>query len=257
MSSLKKFRILKNDISFCDYRFILNKIITAKREKSSLLIAPVATHQLAYARLNTPFYKALKRYHYLLPDSQWIKWAIWFLYGKRLKDRISGTDLMLKICSQAGAGNLSVLLYGNTIPVLKCLKSVLIMHYPDIHITGLLPADFKKLDLDLDNLVKFQSSRRTDIIFISLGGIKQYNFAQKLYSMIPEIKRPSAIIPVGAAFDFISRNKPQAPLWMQKSGLEWFFRLSNEPVRLWKRYVIYGGYFLISTIIQKIKQIRK
>ena len=100
----------------------------------------------------------------------------------------------------------------------------------------------------VDKIIK----SKADIIFVGLGSPLQENFSYKLNNLLKRRKVFKVIIPVGAAFDFISGAKKQAPKWVGDWGLEWLFRLINEP-NLWKRYLIYGPLFLFFLIILKLR----
>ena len=245
-----KFKIINNEITACDYDYILNEINEVTKKNKSLLISPIASHTLVRAYYDKKLKKMLSNFDYLLPDSQWVKRSIWFLYNIRLKERIYGPDLMLKTCSLSEKKSYKVFLYGNTKKVLKRLKIELLKKFPGLEIGGEIESKFRELTENewkeiTDKLDKSQSN----IIFISLGSPKQEIFSYKLSKLL---KKPLVIIPVGAAFDFISKNKAQAPRVMQKIGLEWGFRLLSEPTRLLVRYFFYGVLFVFLIFSQKI-----
>lgn len=249
-----KYKIIDNFITACDYGFILSEIKKAIKNKEKLLISPIASHTLIRAHYDKKLKKILDEFDYLVPDSQWVRWSIPFLYGKErsLENRVYGPKLMLKSLRLAEKRNYKVFLYGNTSKVLTILEKKLINLFPGINICGKEESKFRGLSNKEDqDLAKKINKSGANIIFISLGSPKQEVFSYKLSKLV---KRPLIIIPVGAAFDFISENKLQAPKWMRKGGLEWFFRFSIEPVRLFDRYFFYGFLFLILIFTQKIRK---
>lgn len=246
-----KYKIIDNFITACDYEFVLSEIKEAIENKEKLLISPIASHTLVRAHYDKKLKKILDKFDYLVPDSQWIRWSILFLYGKdkNLKDRVYGPDLMLKTCKLAEKNGNSVFLYGNTEEVLTKLKEKLMSLFPNLNIAGVEASKFRELTgNEWEKLTNKINKSEGNIIFISLGSPKQEIFSYNLSKMI---KKSSVIIPTGAAFDFISGSKPQAPKFVQDVGLEWFYRLLFEIDRLWKRYLVYGIIFILFILSKK------
>lgn len=249
MIYLGKFKIIENYITACDYDFVLNKIGEAIGNKNTLLISPIASHTLVRAKHNQKLKEILDNFDYLVPDSQWVKRAIWFLYGKRLKKRVYGPDLMLKICDFSQHKNWRIFLYGNKKEVLDQLELKLKEKFKKIKISGKEESKFRELTKsEMKELGEKINKSKTDIVFISLGSPKQEIFA---YELKKYLKTSKILIPVGAAFDFISGVKKQAPRWMGEWGLEWSWRLINESGLL-KRYLCYGMFFIFLLIKQKL-----
>lgn len=247
-----KYKIIDNLITACDYDFVLSEIDKAIKNKKSLLISPIASHTLVRAHYDKSLKKILDKFDYLVPDSQWVRWSIPFLYGKEkgLKDRVYGPELMLRVCAISERKNYRVFLYGNTQEVLIKLSERLKKDFPKLKITGKEESKFRDLtDREWKSLVKKIEDSKAEIVFISLGSPKQEVFSYKLSK---KLKESLVIIPVGAAFDFLSDTKPQAPLFLQKVGMEWFFRFTSEPMRLLERYIIYGSLFILLILIQKL-----
>lgn len=246
-----KYKIIDNLITACDYDFLLKKIEESINKNKKLLISPIASHTLVKAHFDKNLHKVLDKFDYLVPDSQWVKRSISFLYGKEkgLKERVYGPELMLKVCRMAEKIKHKVFFYGNTEAVLKKLKNKLRLLFPKLKAVGYEKSKFRELTKkekkDLSTII----NSNTDVVFISLGSPRQEIFSYELSKLV---KKPLIIIPVGAAFDFISENKIQAPKWMRKGGLEWFFRLLKEPKRLFSRYLVYGFLFIYLIFLQRI-----
>lgn len=238
-----QFKIIDNKISACDYDFLLSKI---DKTKKRLLISPVASQTLAKAHFSKSLRLVLDKFDYLVPDSQWVRWSMNFLYGKSLKDRVYGPELMLKIIRSSKK---NIFLYGNTDNVLKKLGTNLKKINPSVNVTGIEPSKFRELEeKEWESLIEKIKESKAKIVFISLGSPKQEIFAYKLSK---KIKIPLIIIPVGAAFNFISKEKPQAPKFLQRIGMEWFFRFLTEP-RLFFRYFFFGPLFIFLILSQKL-----
>jgi exopolysaccharide biosynthesis WecB/TagA/CpsF family protein len=236
-----KFLILKTKITACDYQWIIEEII--KNLNKKIIVAPVASHPVTLAYLKKDYQKVLDSIDYVLPDSQWVRWSLDWLYKIKLPDRIYGPNLFLKLCQNAEKRNIKVALIGNN---LEKLKQKLKNLFPNLKISLLIELENKVVDEKLTKKInkKIKKLKKT-IIFIGIGSPKQHQLALKL-----DVNSP--IVCIGAAFDFISGTKKQAPKWLGDSGLEWLFRLINEP-NLWKRYLIYGPLFLFFLIILKLR----
>jgi len=252
-----KFKIIENRITACDYEFVLKKIEEAVKNKKSLLISPIASHTLVRAKYNKNLKKILDGFEYLVPDSQWVRWSLDWLYGVKLPNRVYGPELMLRICALSEKESYKIFLYGTTFKTLSLLEINLKKKFPKLKITGLEPSKFRELTKrEWQELVDKIIKSKSEIIFIGLGSPLQEIFSYKLNNLLKRRKVFKVIIPVGAAFDFISGVKKQAPKWMGDWGLEWFFRLINE-THLYNRYLIYGIIFLIFMLAQKFFQILK
>jgi len=125
--------------------------------------------------------------------------------------------------------------YGGTEAALEKLVMALKQTYPKINIVGQYSPPFRPLNPEelkqvIDNINKSQA----DILWVGLGSPKQDFWIKENRDKL----NVSVMVGVGAAFDFLSGANKQAPRWMQKTGLEWLFRLACEPKRLWRRYII-------------------
>lgn len=253
MMMLGKYKVLQNEIAACDYEYILSEIKKSVG-KYDLLISPIASHTLVLANYNKKLKSILDHFDYLVPDSQWLRYSLFFLYGKRLKERVYGPKLTLKICETAQMQNYRLFFYGTTEQTLLKLKERIRTLYPQAKIVGSIPSEFRLLSSREKKIIlnKVRESY-ADILFIGLGSPLQEIFSYELSLLNKNSGRSLIIIPVGAAFDFISGNKRQAPVRMQEFGLEWLFRFTQEPKRLWKRYLLYGLLFIVLVVWQKVK----
>jgi hypothetical protein len=252
-----RYQILNNYIQACDYDYVLSRISKAINKRENLLISPIASHTLVLTFWNKKLQRILNSYDLLVPDSQWVKRSIYFLYGVRIKERVYGPQLMIKVCNLALKENYSIGLYGTTEETLLKLRKNLTKRCRELQITFIEPSLFRDLTTkEKLNLVKKIQSTRVQVLFLGLGSPLQEEFASEVVEIGKKRfnKEFSLIcIPIGAAFDFLAREKKQAPRWMQDVGCEWFYRLLKEPKRLWKRYLIYGLMFIIFVTIQKIR----
>lgn len=248
----RKQLILCNYVTACTYDFILKKI-EKKTDKLTLLICPIASQTLVRAYFDQNIRKVLNRFDYIVPCSEWVHRTINFLYNLKLRKRVYGPDLMLKVCKLAEEHKYNIFLYGTTKKTVKRLKTEIKKAFPKINIVGTQPSKFSPLTkVEKKTLITKIETNKTQILFIGLGSPLQEIFTYELLQKKPSLKKPLTIITVGASFDFISGMKAQAPKSLQNIGLEWLFRLSQEPRRLWSRYLIYGSLFIFLVIAQKV-----
>lgn len=254
MHTTKKYLVLKTLVSACDYEFLLNKIRVVIRKKT-LIISPITSQTIIDSSTDESTQKKLNQIDYLPPDSQWVRFALFLLYGVKLTDRVYGPDFMLRTCQIAQEYKYKIFLYGTTKPTLGKLIKKLKEKYPKITVSGSLSPKFGKLTYrEVGETVKEIYNTKTDIIFLGLGSPYRELFALELKEEFHKINYYPVIIPIGAAFDFIARVKEQAPKWIGDIGFEWLFRLVQEPQRLWRRYLLYGPIFIALVIKQVIKK---
>jgi len=221
-------------------------IIEAAEKQIPALIAHLPVHGLISALRDSSHGHRLNNFDIVAPDGQPVRWALNFLYKIKLKHRVYGPEQMLMICKSAAEKNLGVYLYGSTPRVLKNLRTTLTQKFPTLKIVGCESPPFRPLTPnERKSMISRINNTGAHLLFIGLGNPKQENFAYEHKNDIKPVQ-----ITVGAAFDFNSHNKKMAPTWMQACGLEWLFRLSQEPTRLWRRYLISNILFLVAFLLQ-------
>jgi N-acetylglucosaminyldiphosphoundecaprenol N-acetyl-beta-D-mannosaminyltransferase len=174
-----------------------------------------------------------------VPDGMPVAWAARLL-GWPIEKNIRGTTLMLRLCELAKQQNYSIFVYGSEQETLWELITQLLERFPGLRIAGYHSPPFRKLEPDEESrIINIINSRSVDILFVGLGAPKQEKW---MASLCPRLSVP-VTVGVGAAFDFLSGTKPEAPLWVQSHGLEWLFRLICEPKRLIGRYAVFNSKF--------------
>jgi N-acetylglucosaminyldiphosphoundecaprenol N-acetyl-beta-D-mannosaminyltransferase len=181
------------------------------------------------------------------PDGMPVAWTL-RLNGFPNVRRISGPDLMLDILSHLDSGILPVYFYGSTKRTLARLTQRMRDRFPNLKIAGSYAPPFRSLSAaeDADIISRINDSG-AGIIFVGLGCPKQELWVADHLGKISAV-----MIGVGAAFDFHAGNITRAPLLLQKSGLEWFYRLCNEPRRLFKRYFTTNIMFIKYVLQRKL-----
>ena len=176
------------------------------------------------------------------PDGMAIVWLL-LLRGYRNVERVYGPALMLAICHDGLEKGYRHYLFGGESGVADALRRRLEERFPGLEIVGTWSPPFGPISEQEDRAaVELINAARPDIVWVGLGTPKQERW------MAAHLGRLTApvMIGVGAAFDFLSGRKPQAPRWMQRIGMEWFFRLATEPRRLWPRYRQYPWFVLLA-----------
>jgi N-acetylglucosaminyldiphosphoundecaprenol N-acetyl-beta-D-mannosaminyltransferase len=171
--------------------------------------------------------------------------------GERQTRRVYGPDLMLACCERSITTGYRHFFYGGGTGVAELLARRLARRFPGLTVAGTYTPPFRRLTHQEDeDVVKQINDAAPDIVWVGLSTPKQeYWMAEH----VGRIEAP-ALIGVGAAFDFHAGLKPQAPHWMQSSGLEWLFRLGTEPRRLWKRYLVNNPAFVWLALQEVMRQ---
>jgi N-acetylglucosaminyldiphosphoundecaprenol N-acetyl-beta-D-mannosaminyltransferase len=204
-------------------------------------------YTLALADKDGEFKSLLQRAAINFPDGKAVVWAN-RLRHRRLdlpSDRVYGPDLFLDVFRLGEVIGLRHYLLGSTPDVLASLETQLRRRFPKACIAGTESPPFRELS-GPERQAQTERIRSTgaQVIWVGLGTPKQDWEAAGLAHELPLV-----FIAVGAAFDFVAGAKQQAPLWAQRGGLEWAFRLALEPRRLWKRY-LFGNVRFVAAAIQ-------
>lgn len=172
-------------------------------------------------------------------------------YGFKDATRVYGPDLMLNLCSRSVASGYSHYFYGSTPEVLEQLSANLLCRFPGLKIAGWHAPPFRELtEREKHDVTRQINNANPDIVWCGLGTPKQDFWVAEFRPLL----NATALIAVGAAFDFHAGRIPQAPRWMMSSGLEWLFRLCAEPRRLWRRYLVGNPRFVALIIRQWLRR---
>lgn len=180
------------------------------------------------------------------PDGMPLVWLN-RLHGQRHVGRVYGPDLMRAVFAISVGKGYRHFLYGGNEGVAETLAEKLKQRFPGVQIMGTFCPPFRDLTAQEDSkMIRTINQAQADIVWVGLSTPKQEHWMAKHTGLL----NAPVLIGVGAAFDFLSDNKKQAPKWMQRSGLEWLFRLFSEPQRLWKRYLTTIPKFIFLTCLQ-------
>ncbi|MPZ48201.1 MAG: WecB/TagA/CpsF family glycosyltransferase [Dehalococcoidia bacterium] len=198
------------------------------------------THTLVESQSDPRLMDAVNGSDVVAPDGMPLVWLCNARGGKGTR-RVYGPDAMLAFCEYGLQLGWRHYFYGSRDETLEALKTRLAQRFPGLAIAGSYSPPFRPLSPEEDQeIVGRINAAEPDLIWVGLGMPKQELW---MAEHRPRLDAP-ALLGVGAAFDFHSGIVRQAPLWMQRSGTEWLFRLAQEPRRLWKRYLIGNSRFL-------------
>ena len=222
----------------------------SKDDPNYVCVTPV--HGIMECRKDPALRRILNTSGMTTPDGMPLVWLS-RLKGFRNVRRVYGPDLMLALCEHSKTKNYKHFFYGGAEGVPEQLAASLRQRFPDLSVVGTYSPPFRPLTPEEDDqVIQMINEADPDVVWVSLTTPKQDHW---MAAHVGRLNAP-VLIGVGAAFDFHSGRKRQAPVWMQHSGLEWLFRLLTEPRRLWYRYLVYNPLFIILMLLQ-IFRLRK
>ncbi|MHA1292007.1 MAG: WecB/TagA/CpsF family glycosyltransferase [Promethearchaeota archaeon] len=203
--------------------YIVDILSTNKRGNN---IIAVNTRKIITLQKDESLKELFEKATLLVPDGIGIVKAVRFLKGKKI-ERIAGSDLMQNICQLAPKKKYRLYIYGSKESVNKVAVKKLKLMYPGInivgHCNGYLPND------KMNSLIEDINRAKPDILFVALGSPLQEKWIQK-YS--PRLNA-KLLMGIGGTLDTISDKSKRAPMFMQRLGLEWYYRILREPKRLY------------------------
>lgn len=204
------------------------------------------------AQKSRRFRECLREAHYICADGMPIVWACSALYDGRVP-RIAGVNLIEKLCQYGAAHRLRVFLLGGKPGTADLTAEMLKKRYPGIHIAGVNCPDFgfERREDTLQPVLDHIAAAKPHILFVGLGAPKQEFL---IHDHIRRIRVPLAI-GIGGSFEILSGQLKRAPMWMRSSGLEWLYRLAQEPGRLWRRYLIGNAEFVWHILRSRLAKI--
>jgi N-acetylglucosaminyldiphosphoundecaprenol N-acetyl-beta-D-mannosaminyltransferase len=183
-----------------------------------------------------------------MPIVWWLHWQ-----GQHQVSRVYGPDLMLAVCQQSLENGARQYFYGGAPGVADELAARMQVRFPGLQVVGSYSPPFRPLTLEEDQEVgRAIINSGADIVWVGISSPRQEKW---MSNHVGKVGAP-VLIGVGAAFDFLSGRKRQAPKWIQRSGFEWLFRLVSEPGRLWRRYLLHLPRFVVLVLLQQFGLIR-
>ncbi|RJG00020.1 glycosyltransferase [Noviherbaspirillum saxi] len=202
-------------------------------------------HSVVTTTSDVEFKIAVNNADMATPDGAPIAWALRKL-GHPAQERINGPDLMMRYLAQAEPLGQTVFFYGSTDGTLTKLRLALAKQFPGLRIGGAYSPPFRPLSLEEDEkIIDMINNSGANVVFVGLGCPKQEKWMADHRGRINAV-----MIGVGAAFDYHAGVIKRAPIWWQRNGLEWLYRLGSEPRRLFKRYMVTNTLFVVGFLRQ-------
>jgi N-acetylglucosaminyldiphosphoundecaprenol N-acetyl-beta-D-mannosaminyltransferase len=217
--------------------------------KPEYVVTPNAQHIITLQK-DTHFRKIYRDALLVVPDGVSLLWSAQFLKTP-LNGRVNGTDLFEQLCAVADKKGLKIFFLGGRPGAVEAVEETLLKRHPNLKIVGTHcpPYGFESQPQELALIKSKIKAAAPDILFVGLGAPKQENW---IYANYQDIKVPISV-GIGVSFELVANMVQRAPIWMQKWGLEWFFRLLVEPKRLWKRYIVGNPQFIWLVFKQRFK----
>jgi len=237
--------ILGTRIDATTYADATHAIMQWARARLSRYVCAANVHMVMEAYDDLHFRRVVNSADLVTSDGMPLVWA---LHRMGIEDamRVYGPDLMLSVCEAAQREQLPVALYGGSADHLTDLTNELLRRFPSLQIVFTHAPPFRPLTKDEDeDVIRRINASGARIVFVGLGCPKQETWMLEHKGRIQ-----SVMLGVGAAFDFYSGRVRQAPRWMMRMGLEWLYRLTQDPKRLWRRYIRHNPRFMVFLLLQ-------
>jgi N-acetylglucosaminyldiphosphoundecaprenol N-acetyl-beta-D-mannosaminyltransferase len=233
-------------IDAVDYDSAVERIIDAAEENRPYAATALAVHGVMTGVGDEAHRYRLNHFDLVTPDGQPVRWALNLLYKSRLTDRVYGPVLTLRVCQEAARRGIPVYFYGSTREVLDPLVARLEAQFPGLKVAGASPSRFRttteREKAEIANHIRDSGAR---ITFVGLGCPRQEVFAHEYRELLH-----MPVIAVGAAFDYHSGAVNEPPERVQRWGLQWAYRLAQDPRRLWRRYIFLNPAFIALFVLQ-------
>lgn len=225
------------DVCTDTYDQLAAKLLDDINHNRKSFIVAINPEKIMKAQEDAKLRELLNKATYQIPDGIGVILAS-MIKGGKIRSRVTGIDMMLRLCKEAAAHGKKVFLYGAKPGVAEEAKKKLEERFPGIQIVGTMHG-YEKDENVIKNAI---NQSNADILFVALGSpAQEYWIVKHMYSLVPKVYQG-----VGGSFDVVSGRLKRAPLFFQKLGLEWFYRLIKEPWR-WKRQLVLPK-FLIKAI---------
>lgn len=246
MDDIRRLPILTMPVAVTSYDDAAGRILRRAAAGQGSHYVCVANVHMCMESFDCPeFRRVVREADLVVPDGRPLVWGLKLL-GAPEALQVRGSDLLLRLCSDAAVSGVPIGLYGGTPESLRDFESFLLQRFPQLEVACRISPPFRPLTEAEDHADVLQiNASGARILFVGIGCPKQENWMAAHRGLVKCV-----MVGVGAAFDFFSGRKRHAPRWMQQAGLEWLFRLANDPRRLWKRYLKHNPRFLFYFALQ-------
>ena len=238
-------RILGMRVHATSYSETAEAVLAMASARAGGMVCVATVHMVMEAFDDPEFRRLVNSADRVTPDGMPLVWALRAL-GIPEASRVYGPSLTPEICARAEQRGVPVGFYGGSPEVIEVLRARLLPRFPRLQVPFAYSSPYRPLAPEEDrDVVDAIAASGVRILFVGLGCPKQERWMAAHRETLS-----CALVGVGAAFDFLTGAKAQAPGWMQAAGLEWLFRLAHEPRRLWRRYLLGNGRFLFHLLLR-------
>lgn len=247
---MNRLNVLSIPVSTGSYTEFVEGLINAARNGQSQYTCVANVHMLVEAYKDRQFARTVKDATYITPDGKPLVWALRMLHGLK-QERVAGMDLLPDLLEAAAINQLPVFFYGGTTELMKKTELYVAKNFPHVKIAGVYSPPFRNLTaLEEEEIANNINRSGAALVFVVLGCPKQEKWMAAMKGKIDAV-----MIGVGGALPVMIGEQRRAPRWMQRYGLEWVYRLAQEPGRLFKRYAVTNSvfiYLLLKAYLQKL-----
>jgi len=246
----QKYDLYGVGISATDYEEATRVIIEAAKANRSFGVSALAVHGLMEAVNDSAFREQVNGLELVTPDGQPVRWALNRLHKLRLADRVYGPALTWHVLEAAAEHGISIFLYGSTEEVCQGFAAEIKRRFPKSVIADIQSDRFRDAtpEEDAADIARITDSG-AGVVLVGRGCPRQEKWVADHQGNVP-----AAMLAVGAAFDYGAGLKKEPPKWIQRSGLQWAWRLCEEPGRLWKRYLLTNSAFVWQFLKASLKK---
>lgn len=250
--SLDRIRVVSLKVNVCDSGSIAERVAELVEKSDGGYICFSTVHMVMESHDDPQYAGRVNAADMVIPDGMPLVW-MQKLQGRKDARRTRANDMMIELCSVAESRGWSVGFYGASQKVIDQIKTRAAIDFPKLNIAYAFSPPFRALSENEESEINNKiASASPDLLFVGLGCPKQENWMSK---NSPDLK--PIMFGVGASFDFFAGNVKESPLWIGNLGLEWLYRLWQEPRRLWYRYLILNPRFILQALLQLARRNRE
>jgi len=237
---MQQVQLLASQVNSGSFSEFIEKICSLASQKNSAYVCFANVHMLVEAYDDPSFNKILQNASLVTPDgmplAKLMKWK-----HKLDQERVAGMDVVPVLFKEASERGLRIFMLGDTEELLEELESRLALDFPKLAVAGSYSPPFRSLtDSEKEEVVNLVNKAKPDLLLVALGCPKQEKWMAEHAGKIQ-----ATMLGIGNALRTYLGKEKRAPSWMQKMALEWLYRLLQNPGRLWKRYFITNGKFIL------------
>jgi len=244
----ERVNVVSLDINVCNHDSAIRRVAELVEQGKGGYVCFSTVHMIMESHDDAEYAAKVNAADLIIPDGMPLVW-MQKLHGEGQAARVRANDLMIMLCAYAEENDLSVGFYGGKQSVIDAILERAKKDFPKLKIVYAFSPPFRPLTGEEDARITAEINRqKPDILFMGLGCPKQEN-----WMWAHKNKLTAVMLGVGASFDFFAGNVKESPEWLGRLGLEWLFRLTQEPRRLWRRYLILNPRFVRLATLQLLK----